>query len=210
MAVRVPASFEAVLRARGLIEDKPTKAAQIPTPSNAATAGTPKSSLSGKYCALIGFGIGVFIGIVSLCQGNQQTPRKSPETPVQNLQWSNSSRLSGNGTYPIPAKTTAPERVSTGGGSSSYTTPTSYLQTTTPAIPRTDYSRYYDPTYKPAVGHHYVNGYFRKNGTYVQGHYRTNPDNSFYNNWSTKGNVNPYTGRVGTKRPPMSSYHRRR
>ena len=45
----------------------------------------------------------------------------------------------------------------------------------------------------------YVNGYFRTNGTYVQPHYRSNPDGIISNNWSTFPNVNPYTGKVGTK-----------
>jgi len=45
----------------------------------------------------------------------------------------------------------------------------------------------------------WVNGYTKKSGTYVQGHYRSSPDSSKYNNWSTKGNVNPYTGKAGTK-----------
>lgn len=45
-----------------------------------------------------------------------------------------------------------------------------------------------------------VRGYFRKDGTYVAGHKRTAPDGDFNNNWSTQGNVNPYTGEVGTKR----------
>jgi endonuclease YncB( thermonuclease family) len=46
-----------------------------------------------------------------------------------------------------------------------------------------------------------VRGYFKKNGTYVAGHKRTAPDGNFNNNWSTQGNVNPYTGKDGTKRP---------
>ena len=45
----------------------------------------------------------------------------------------------------------------------------------------------------------YVRGYYRSNGTYVQPHYRSNPDGNFYNNWSTYPNVNPYTGETGTK-----------
>ncbi len=45
----------------------------------------------------------------------------------------------------------------------------------------------------------YVKGYNRSNGTYVQPHYRTSPDNSLHNNYSTKGNVNPYTGRIKDK-----------
>ena len=44
-----------------------------------------------------------------------------------------------------------------------------------------------------------ISGYYRKNGTYVQPHYRSNPDGNFYNNWSTAGNVNPHTGEYGTK-----------
>lgn len=47
----------------------------------------------------------------------------------------------------------------------------------------------------------YVRGHYRKNGTYVAPHYRSAPDSNVYNNWSTKGNVNPYTGKKGTKNP---------
>lgn len=43
----------------------------------------------------------------------------------------------------------------------------------------------------------YVNGYINRNGAYVQPHYRTAPDNTQYNNYSTVGNVNPYTGKAG-------------
>lgn len=50
-----------------------------------------------------------------------------------------------------------------------------------------------------------VKGYYRSNGTYVQPHYRTSPDNSLFNNYSTKGNVNPYTGRKGYVNPYGSS-----
>jgi len=51
----------------------------------------------------------------------------------------------------------------------------------------------------------YVQGYTTKNGTYVAPHYRSSPDSSPYNNYSTKGNVNPYTGQAGTKNPYSSS-----
>lgn len=47
----------------------------------------------------------------------------------------------------------------------------------------------------------YVNGYYRQNGTYVQPYHRTNADNSVYNNYSTKGNTNPYTGQPGYVNP---------
>lgn len=46
-----------------------------------------------------------------------------------------------------------------------------------------------------------VDPYVNSNGTYVQGHYRSAPDGNRYNNWSTQGNVNPYTGKSGTKSP---------
>ncbi|WP_052332482.1 hypothetical protein [Bacteroides neonati] len=44
-----------------------------------------------------------------------------------------------------------------------------------------------------------VKGYYKKNGTYVQPHVRSSPDGSVSNNWSTKGNINHYTGKEGTK-----------
>ncbi len=47
----------------------------------------------------------------------------------------------------------------------------------------------------------YVHGYTRSDGTYVQPYYRSAPDSNPYNNYSTKGNVNPYTGQAGTKNP---------
>jgi hypothetical protein len=40
-----------------------------------------------------------------------------------------------------------------------------------------------------------------KQGTYRQSHVRTAPDHSRYNNYSTRGNANPYTGKRGTKSP---------
>jgi hypothetical protein len=45
----------------------------------------------------------------------------------------------------------------------------------------------------------YVQGYTRSNGTYVQGYYRTAPNSTTLDNYSTKGNYNPYTGSYGTK-----------
>lgn len=57
----------------------------------------------------------------------------------------------------------------------------------------------------PAVADTYVSGYTRSNGTYVAPHYRSSPDSSFNNNWSTKGNTNPYTGQSGYKTPSYGS-----
>jgi len=46
-----------------------------------------------------------------------------------------------------------------------------------------------------------VKGYYRKDGTYVSSHYRSNPDGNPYNNWSYPGNVNPYTGKIAPGNP---------
>ena len=50
----------------------------------------------------------------------------------------------------------------------------------------------------------HVDGYYKKNGTYVQPHYRSSPDSSKSNNWSAQGNSNPYTGQRGTQNPSPS------
>lgn len=78
----------------------------------------------------------------------------------------------------------------------------------TPVSPRVTYSgsRYYDYNYRPPVGDHYVQPHYRSDGTYVPGHYRTNADDSFWNNYSSWGNVNPYTYRVGNVVPPVTTY----
>jgi len=52
----------------------------------------------------------------------------------------------------------------------------------------------------------YVNGYFRSDGTYVAPHYRSDPDGIFWNNYSSYGNVNPYTGSIGTRWPSYYDY----
>lgn len=49
----------------------------------------------------------------------------------------------------------------------------------------------------PAFADH-VSGYTRSNGTYVQGYERSAPDSTVTNNYSYQGNINPYTGSVGT------------
>ena len=47
----------------------------------------------------------------------------------------------------------------------------------------------------------WVNGYYRKDGTYVPGYHRSAPDSNPWNNYSTKGNTNPYTGKPGYVNP---------
>lgn len=46
-----------------------------------------------------------------------------------------------------------------------------------------------------------VRGYTRSNGTYVAPSHRTAPNSTRTDNWSSKPNVNPYTGKAGTVDP---------
>jgi hypothetical protein len=46
---------------------------------------------------------------------------------------------------------------------------------------------------------HAVRGYTTRRGTYVAPHRQTNPDHTQRNNYSTRGNVNPWTGKAGTR-----------
>ena len=46
-----------------------------------------------------------------------------------------------------------------------------------------------------------VDGHVKKDGTYVPPHNRTSPNSTTSDNWSTSPNVNPYTGKQGTKVP---------
>lgn len=48
----------------------------------------------------------------------------------------------------------------------------------------------------------YISAYERSDGTTVRGHWRTEPDSSFPNNFTSIGNQNPHTGVPGTKRQP--------
>jgi hypothetical protein len=66
----------------------------------------------------------------------------------------------------------------------------------------------------------YVDPYNRRDGTHVDGYYRTAPDHNLQNNFSTQGNVNPFTGQSGTVNPynfpqpapvyPSNPYQQRR
>lgn len=43
-----------------------------------------------------------------------------------------------------------------------------------------------------------VRGYSRGNGTYVQPHYRSNPNSFKWDNWSSRGNINPWNVKEDT------------
>ena len=42
----------------------------------------------------------------------------------------------------------------------------------------------------------WVNGYYKSNGTYVQGYFKSCPNNTVYDNYSYRGNINPYTEKM--------------
>lgn len=47
---------------------------------------------------------------------------------------------------------------------------------------------------------HYVQPHTRNDGSYVGGHYRTNPNQSQNDNYGASGNYNPYSGGYGGQR----------
>ena len=53
----------------------------------------------------------------------------------------------------------------------------------------------------PVLADTYVPGYFKKDGTYVEGHYKRSPNSTRTDNYSSKGNTNPYTGERGSTDP---------
>jgi hypothetical protein len=54
---------------------------------------------------------------------------------------------------------------------------------------------------KGSGGSHAVKAYVKKDGTYVAPTRATNPNKTQRDNFSSKGNVNPATGKEGTKAP---------
>lgn len=66
-------------------------------------------------------------------------------------------------------------------------------------------------------GSTYVSGYTTSSGRWVSGYYRTCPNSSVTDNYSYRGNYNPYTGSYGSRSysysysysPPSYSYSSR-
>jgi hypothetical protein len=75
------------------------------------------------------------------------------------------------------------------------------LHTASPAFARGRHSSGSSKSHSFDGGSVRVRGYTKKNGTYVAPHRRTRPNSTRGDNWSTKGNINPYTGKEGTKEP---------
>ena len=55
----------------------------------------------------------------------------------------------------------------------------------------------------------YVKPHVTKNGTFVSGHYRSKPNKSKLDNYSTTGSINPYTLKVGTSSPYSYKKHKK-
>jgi hypothetical protein len=46
-----------------------------------------------------------------------------------------------------------------------------------------------------------VRPHIRNNSTIVMPHFRTSPNSTIKDNWSTRPNINPFTGKSGTRNP---------
>jgi len=75
-----------------------------------------------------------------------------------------------------------------------------YAQTKKDGTPDMRYRENKSQTYsEPNVVH--VESYQKKDGAVIQEHNRTSPNSTDRDNWSTKPNYNPETGKQGTKEP---------
>ena len=71
---------------------------------------------------------------------------------------------------------------------------------------RSNYSSSYSlPTYTSAPAVRYQDSYQRSNGTIVTGHYKTESNRTNWDNFSTRGNTNIYTGQTGSRARDYSS-----
>ncbi|MFH0702282.1 MAG: hypothetical protein V2B14_01925 [bacterium] len=61
----------------------------------------------------------------------------------------------------------------------------------------------------PALAGKHVKGYYRSDGTYVQSYTRSKPNHTTLDNYSTRGNINPYTGSYGTKNSNTYNYKKK-
>lgn len=57
----------------------------------------------------------------------------------------------------------------------------------------------------PASADEYVKPHVRSDGTYVDGHMRSSPNAQRFDNYSSQGNSNPYTGQRGHERNEFSN-----
>ena len=50
-----------------------------------------------------------------------------------------------------------------------------------------------------AKGQQYIQGYCKRDGTCVEGHFRTRPNSSALDNYASRGNLNPNTGQISSR-----------
>lgn len=53
----------------------------------------------------------------------------------------------------------------------------------------------------------WVDGYYRADGTYVEGHWRSDRNGTANDNWSSDGNYNPWTGKKGNKNTDYNPFN---
>ena len=76
------------------------------------------------------------------------------------------------------------------------------------SVPRVSYNAPSVNFYTPSTVNYNtttVSGYYRSNGTHVNSHVRTMPNSTNWDNFSTKGNSNPFTGSTGYRARDYSS-----
>lgn len=92
-----------------------------------------------------------------------------------------------------------------GNSLSSYNTSSLYSVPSYPSIDYSSISTVSLPTVSYPTPVTYQSSYYRSDGTYVSGHFKTMPNETNWDNFSTVGNVNPYTGSCGTVARDFSS-----
>lgn len=55
------------------------------------------------------------------------------------------------------------------------------------------------------IADNFTHGYTRHDGTYVQPHMKSEQNQYKFDNYSSRGNINPYTGSAGTHRNEFSN-----
>jgi len=105
-----------------------------------------------------------------------------------------------NGTYVAPHTRSSPN--SSPYDNYSYPGNTNpYTGKTATGNPDTYIKNLYNNNSTPSTSDVWVDGYYRSDGTYVTGHYRSAPNGNPYDNFSFPGNTNPYTGKTATGNP---------
>lgn len=105
-----------------------------------------------------------------------------------------------NGTYVAPHTRSSPN--SSPYDNYSYPGNTNpYTGKTATGNPDTYINNLYNNNSTPSTSDVWVDGYYRSDGTYVTGHYRSAPNGNPYDNFSFPGNTNPYTGKTATGNP---------